>query len=51
MFGLLKMDKEDLQIGGEIVQEQRRKRRMVSIVLLVFGFIILNLILWALTKV
>lgn len=51
MFSLLKMDKEDLQIGGEIVQEQRRKRRMVSIVLLVFGFIILNLILWALTKV
>lgn len=47
MFGLLKIDKEDLQISGEIVRQQCRNRRIVSIILLVIGFIILNLIVLA----
>lgn len=51
MFGFVKSDKEKRLLGGEIHQEKLKKRKIYLTILGVAGFILLNVILYFLTKV
>lgn len=51
MFGFVNSKKEKRTLGGEIFQEQQRKKKILFIVLGVFAFVIFNVLMYMLTKV
>ncbi len=51
MLGFVKSDKNNVYLGGEIFKAKQRKRRIISTLLALAGFILLNFILYYLTHV
>ncbi|MGQ9644279.1 MAG: hypothetical protein ACUVT3_10515 [Ignavibacterium sp.] len=51
MFGFLKVNEEAKRINYDRHIEEKRKKRLFDIVFFFFSFILLNLILYFITKV
>lgn len=51
MFGFVKSGKEERPLGGDLYQEKKRKMNILFGVLGLIGFLILNIVLYYLTKI
>ena len=51
MFGFVNSKKEKRTMGGEIFQEQQKKKKIMFIVFGAIAFVLFNLLMYMLTKV